>query len=260
MAIHIPLEVCLRNKMQISRHQQFLGVLSEAGFVITPPAKIMDLGCGAGNLVMELIKDKYDAYGCGLAFKDGPNVDLLSSNQNIRIVDPVNYRLPFEDNMFDVVISDQVFEHVQKYESAIQEMHRVLKPNGVCVHFFPPRYKPIEPHVQVPFATIIQSYWWLRLWAGIGVRTASQHDINAHAVAKRNYDYLTTKTNYLTKKIIHKEFSRFFNKVEFAEQYFLKFSRKGRFTYKISTIFPFISNFYSAFGGRVVVASKPCLP
>lgn len=250
----------MQDKLQITRDQQFLGVLSDTGFIVTPPAKIMDLGCGAGDMVMELIRKKYDAYGCDLAFKDGPNVELLSSNQHLLLIDANNYQLPFEDGMFDVVISDQVFEHIQNYEAALQEMRRVLKPNGVCIHFFPPRYMPIEPHVNVPFATIIQNYWWLRLWAELGVRSNNQLEMDAHAVAKINHDYLTTRTNYLTKKVIKKEFSKYFNKVVFAEQSFLKHSRRGYPIYRLSVILPFISQAYSALGGRVIVASEPHLP
>ncbi len=43
--------------------------------------------------------------------------------------------LPFPDGEFDVVISDQVLEHVEADPfAAIEETRRVLKPNGVAVH------------------------------------------------------------------------------------------------------------------------------
>jgi SAM-dependent methyltransferase len=44
-------------------------------------------------------------------------------------------RLPFDNNTFDVVISDQVLEHIEGLpEVAINEMFRVLKPNGLSLH------------------------------------------------------------------------------------------------------------------------------
>lgn len=245
--------------MQISRHQQFLGVLSEAGFVVAPSTRILDLGCGAGNLVMEFKQNGYDAYGCDLAFKAGPHVELLSTGQHIRLIDPGNYRLPFEDGAFDVVISDQVFEHVQDYETALREVCRILKPSGVSLHLFPPRYMPIEPHVFVPYATIVQSYWWLRLWAGLGVRNAAQRNMEARVVARDNLKYLTTSTNYLTKREIKEKFSQYFNNVSFAEQSFLKYSRNGQWVYRLSRILPSIAALYSALSNRVVVAVGPRL-
>lgn len=43
--------------------------------------------------------------------------------------------LPFADESFDFVVSDQVLEHVEgNPERAMQECHRVLRPGGVAVH------------------------------------------------------------------------------------------------------------------------------
>jgi SAM-dependent methyltransferase len=43
--------------------------------------------------------------------------------------------LPFEDAVFDVVVSDQVLEHVEgDPRQAIEECMRVLRPGGLCVH------------------------------------------------------------------------------------------------------------------------------
>ena len=42
--------------------------------------------------------------------------------------------LPYDDNSFDAVISDQVLEHVVAPSKAINEALRVLKPNGIAIH------------------------------------------------------------------------------------------------------------------------------
>lgn len=43
--------------------------------------------------------------------------------------------LPFPDESFDVVVSDQVLEHVEgNPEKAVQECHRLLRPGGVAIH------------------------------------------------------------------------------------------------------------------------------
>ncbi len=236
------------------RHEQFFGVLRDSGFSLPPNLKILDFGCGAGNLVVEMIEYGYDSYGCDLTFKSGPHVESLKSQQRLQLIDLDTYTLPFENAMFDIVISDQVFEHIQNYDVALREIRRVLKPKGVCLHLFPPRYIPIEPHVHVPLATVIRNEWWLALWAVLGVRCENQKNLPAHVVAKQNREYLVTRTNYLTKKEISNAFSNYFEKVTFSEQFFLKHSRTGYFVYQISLIFPFVSKIYSTFGGRVVLA------
>lgn len=42
--------------------------------------------------------------------------------------------LPFEDNCFDFIISDQVIEHLENPQKAIQESYRVLKTGGIAIH------------------------------------------------------------------------------------------------------------------------------
>jgi ubiquinone/menaquinone biosynthesis C-methylase UbiE len=41
--------------------------------------------------------------------------------------------MPYEDNSFDYVIADQVIEHVKKPWVAMEEVRRVLKPNGWAI-------------------------------------------------------------------------------------------------------------------------------
>ena len=42
--------------------------------------------------------------------------------------------LPYKDNSFDFVISDQVLEHLETPKKAILESYRVLKSGGIAVH------------------------------------------------------------------------------------------------------------------------------
>jgi len=42
--------------------------------------------------------------------------------------------LPYEDNSFDFVISDQVIEHIEDPKKAITESLRVLKKGGLAIH------------------------------------------------------------------------------------------------------------------------------
>lgn len=42
--------------------------------------------------------------------------------------------LPYEDNSFNYVISDQVIEHLENPQKAIEESYRVLKKGGIAIH------------------------------------------------------------------------------------------------------------------------------
>ena len=56
-------------------------------------------------------------------------------------------RLPFRAESFDVVLSYDVFEHVQDLRCTLEECHRVLKPGGRLFALFPPYYGPRAHHL-----------------------------------------------------------------------------------------------------------------
>lgn len=54
--------------------------------------------------------------------------------------------LPYPDNTFDTIISNEVLEHVTDDRRSMQEMIRVLKPAGRVIIFTPNRWYPVETH------------------------------------------------------------------------------------------------------------------
>ncbi|MFN8527865.1 MAG: methyltransferase domain-containing protein [Anaerolineae bacterium] len=54
--------------------------------------------------------------------------------------------LPYADNTFDTILSNEVLEHVLDDRAAAREMVRVLKPGGRAVIFTPNRWYPFETH------------------------------------------------------------------------------------------------------------------
>ena len=57
----------------------------------------------------------------GLDLEPGSNVDVVPN-------DP--YKYPFPDNEFDVIISGQCFEHVDRPWDLVKELYRILKYSG----------------------------------------------------------------------------------------------------------------------------------
>jgi SAM-dependent methyltransferase len=191
----------------------------------------------------------YAAFGCDIA--------LAGESKRIRLIESDPYRLPFASGSFDLVFSDQVFEHVQDYCSALSEIHRVLKPAGVSLHFFPSRLRPIESHVFVPLGGALQGPTWLRLWAAVGIRNGFQRGMRANEVAKVNYEYLRSQTNYLTKAQIMQAVRMHFPDPVFAEKHMIRFTfGRARALAPVARWFPAISRLYSTFGQRVLFFSK----
>lgn len=61
---------------------------------------------------------------------DYTTTDLLSPLADVK-ADICN--LPFEDNMYDVILCNHVLEHIPDDRKAMQELYRVLKPGGMAI-------------------------------------------------------------------------------------------------------------------------------
>jgi len=107
--------------------------------------KILDVGCGSGLLVNEaarrLSKGKATGIDIWAPHSGGGNHALLMKNAQAEgVVDKIEFKqadvrkLPFNDASFDVIMSSGALHHISRdraeHEQAINEMLRVLKPNG----------------------------------------------------------------------------------------------------------------------------------
>ncbi len=68
----------------------------------------------------------------------------------------------------DVVICNQVYEHVPDPCALIEFIHRILKPGGYCYFAGPNLLFPIEPHVYWPFVHWLPRRWSKRLMRMLG--------------------------------------------------------------------------------------------
>ena len=232
-------------------------VIQELNYKLDSKSTILDFGCGNGYLVRKVRKLGYRAYGCDIDIGDGLDVDLMKNEGVIRLINSENYRIPFDDNFFDFIFSDQVFEHVKDYSLAISEIERVLKPSGFSLHIFPSRYIFIEPHIWVPFGSVIQRRWWLSLWAKLGIRKKSQKNFGSKETTEQNYRYLHKYTNYLPKKEITQLFKEHFDNVKFCEKEYIKHHPRGKFLYCLSWLFPFLPITFSTFRSRAIFVNDP---
>jgi len=79
--------------------------------------KVLDVGSGNYNRYQHLLS--CESMVC-FDVEDSENVDVVGSV----------YKLPFEDNEFDSLISTEMLEHIEYLDKAISEMSRVLKAGG----------------------------------------------------------------------------------------------------------------------------------
>lgn len=100
-------------------------------------AKILDVGCGPGELISNLLKKGYNVWGVDISrgMIDEATDTIRKTgfrDWNQAAVGDIE-RLQFEDNYFDVVIASGVIEYQKDDRASLLEMHRVLKPNGLMI-------------------------------------------------------------------------------------------------------------------------------
>jgi SAM-dependent methyltransferase len=117
--------------------------------------KILDFGCGRGEIVGELIKQGVNICGVDTCYSREIPPEILASDLYrqglIKIIKP-GEALPFTDKSFDLIISNQVFEHLVDLPFAASELDRVLADGGQMYHHFPTRDAIWEGHIGIPFA------------------------------------------------------------------------------------------------------------
>jgi SAM-dependent methyltransferase len=92
---------------------------------------LLELGAGAGWQAKKLSE-------LGLDVKA---IDVEQTTfRNIQVYDVEYYdgeNIPIDDHSFDVVFSSNVLEHIPSIDVTLKELHRVLRNDGVAVHFLP---------------------------------------------------------------------------------------------------------------------------
>lgn len=106
-----------------------------------PSGRVLDYGCGAGNNSVFFLEKGYEVYGVDVckSFMDLVKANLMSRNldaallKNFTLISPDSTALPFQDNFFDLIISNQALYYLPSQEHiklVCKELCRCLKPGG----------------------------------------------------------------------------------------------------------------------------------
>jgi ubiquinone/menaquinone biosynthesis C-methylase UbiE len=135
--------VDLYDRGAYSARQKYYSKIAEEIASEIESGTILDIGTGPGYLPIEIAKKRpmVQMDGIDLSKK---MIEVAKRNaRNAGIVNQINFeegnanKLRFEDNFYDMVVSTGVFHSWKHPVRALDEIHRVLKPEGVVLIYDP---------------------------------------------------------------------------------------------------------------------------
>ncbi len=108
----------------------------------TTETRILSVGCGLGAYPAHLVGKNPNVYAFDIEFDRAAAAHEHVPYTHVAAAE----HLPYPDESFDVVFSNEVLEHVQDDRQALVEQARVLKPSGRTIIFCPNRWYPFETH------------------------------------------------------------------------------------------------------------------
>jgi SAM-dependent methyltransferase len=137
----------------------------------------LDVGCGSGGIAAGL--SEYVDIVVGVdpepwdAWHEATNG---RANLTFTVATFDSAELPIEPASCDVVVCNQVYEHVLDPRQLLRNIHDALRPGGRCYFAGPNLLWPIEPHVFWPFVHWLPRRMALRLMRLLGSKQAGQLD------------------------------------------------------------------------------------
>ncbi len=194
-----------------------------------PGAKILDYGCGAGGLVAAGRAAGLDILGADVFYAgsaaraQAEAAGLLG----IAIREMPDGRTPFTDAAFDLVVNNQVMEHVADLDAVVAEIARILKPGGIVLSLFPSRDVFREGHIGIPFAHWFARdsklrfyYTWVLRRLGLGTWKEQAPTCRQWAIDKLRW--IDTYTYYRRRREIFRAFGSHFRN-EMREPDYVRF-------------------------------------
>jgi len=142
----------------------------------------IDVGCGSGGVAAGLARHVGSISGIDPEpWEDWQR--LVDEHENLKFsVGAFDLKAsPLTAEKFDVVVCNQVYEHVQSPTNLLSNIYSVLRPGGVCYFAGPNLLWPVEPHVFWPFVHWIPRGVAHRIMRSMGSRRVEEFDAYSHS-------------------------------------------------------------------------------
>lgn len=111
----------LMDKCRKIYFRKIVMLLSEKG-----RSRILDYGCGPGDMLLECQRQGLDAYGVDISARSV----AIARERGMNVIKADWKSLPYEQNSFDVIFMQSVLEHIDKPIEAVWELKKYIKKGG----------------------------------------------------------------------------------------------------------------------------------
>jgi SAM-dependent methyltransferase len=185
--------------------------------------RVLDYGCGAGETIDLLRARDIEAFGCDMFYEATDYLELEASDVfGTRILKMVDGKIPFPDDYFDFIVSNQVIEHVEDLELTLAEFQRVLKPGGQILNIFPDKSIWKEAHCDIPFL-----HWFpkgnnhFRVYYALLLRSLGmgsfKGDKSSFQWSQDTCEWIDKWTHYRNSNEIDRQYNRYFQEIRSIE-------------------------------------------
>lgn len=94
--------------------------------------KLLDCGCDNGQFTLRLAAKLNTKQIYGIEVNETAIPEAKQRGIEVKKSD-LNFKFPFRSNSFDVVVADQVIEHLWELDNFVSEIYRVLRPGGYTI-------------------------------------------------------------------------------------------------------------------------------
>ena len=135
-------------KFEYWRSAKLIAVLERSGVVVA--GRVLDDGCGGGGMCVSFAEETGSVVGIDLADRFRHAGTVLAREENIpgtHFAQADATTLPFRDEVFDLVLSHSVIEHVADPAAYLREARRVLRRGGTMFLQTAPYLSPSGSHL-----------------------------------------------------------------------------------------------------------------
>src|ERR1035437_6376347 len=126
---------------QNRRLQMTLKLLEEALGSTSEKQNILDVACGEGVITSEISKNFPNANVCGIDYSLSAIEVAAGLHSEIEFAVGDAYRLPYTPESFDVVVLNNIWEHVPDPLRLLEGIQRVITPGGYVIISTRRRYR-----------------------------------------------------------------------------------------------------------------------